>query len=547
MPDGNGTRQPARALGTPLALALCCGFATAGAGLCDEPPDSEDSWVRAELQAVCERLTRSDNPFFGHGLLEEVTAALERAEGAPPEIQVRLRGNRGSHLLLQDRVAEAVDQLQEALAVLDETAQELDPAVEKELRKTVLRVLAVARLQLAEDQNCIARHTPASCILPLAEEGVHREPQEARRAGNLYLELIAVAPDEVRSVQARWLLNLSRMLSGDYPDGVPEPLRLPPDAFASDEPFPRFPNIAPGLGIDAMDLAGGAVMEDFDGDGLLDLVSGTWDPCAPMKAFKNDGRGGFVDVTAEWGLDVQLGAFNLVSGDFDGDGMVDLLALRGGWLGADGKIRNSLLRNDLDREAGRFVDVTAAAGLAYPAYPTQTASWADYDGDGDLDLYVGNETPETETVQPWTLSRKSRDAYPSQLFRNDGDGTFTEVARQAGVTNDRFAKGVAWGDYDDDGDPDLYVSNIGPNRLYRNDGRGEDGTTTFTDVAPELGVDEPAEESFATWFFDADNDGDLDLWVNRYGALVEQVSASYMGHEEPGGNPVLYRNDGGRF
>ncbi|MFP3942143.1 MAG: CRTAC1 family protein, partial [Thermoanaerobaculia bacterium] len=147
----------------------------------------------------------------------------------------------------------------------------------------------------------------------------------------------------------------------------------------------------------------------------------------------------------------------------------------------------------------------------------------------------------------WTLSSRRTEAYPSQLFRNDGDGTFTEIGRRAGVTNDRFAEGVAWGDYDDDGDPDLYVSNLGPNRLYRNDGLDEDGTVRFTDVAPELGVDEPSAESFGTWFFDFDNDGDLDLWVNRYGARMEHVSASYLGHEVPGHHPVLYRNDGGRF
>ncbi|MDX1747884.1 MAG: VCBS repeat-containing protein, partial [Halobacteriales archaeon] len=324
------------------------------------------------------------------------------------------------------------------------------------------------------------------------------------------------------------------------------PLRLPEDALESPVPFRRLRNIAPELGVDAVDLAGGAVMEDFDGDGWLDLVSGTWDPCAPMKAFRNDGRGGFVDVTSDWGLDTQLGAFNLESGDFDEDGMVDLLVLRGGWLGEDGRIRNSLLRNDLDRETGRFVDVTVSAGLAYPAYPTQTAGWADYDGDGDLDLFVGNETAETETTNPQTLSGGSA-AYPSQLFRNEGDGSFTEIARLAGVTNDRYTKSVAWGDYDDDGDPDLYVSNIGPNRLYRNDGPGEDGIVQFTDVAPELGVVEPAAQSFGAWFFDYDNDGDLDLWVGRYGALIEEVSASYLGYQPTGQSPVLYRNDGDTF
>jgi hypothetical protein len=131
---------------------------------------------------------------------------------------------------------------------------------------------------------------------------------------------------------------------------------------------------------------------------------------------------------------------------------------------------------------------------------------------------------------------------PSQLFANNGDGTFTDVAARAGATNDRYAKGVAWGDYDDDGDPDLYVSNIGANRLYRNQGDGR-----FVDVAAELGVTEPLGRSFATWFFDFDNDGDLDLFVADYSAEVAAVAAYFLGQEVPGGQPRLYRNEGGRF
>ena len=212
---------------------------------------------------------------------------------------------------------------------------------------------------------------------------------------------------------------------------------------------------------------------------------------------------------------------------------------RGAWLGSDGRIRKSLLRNDLARPARRFVDVTAAAGLAEPAYPVQAVTWADYDGDGDLDLFSGNEGPAVGV----NIARSGiPGAYPSQLFRNNGDGTFTDVAVQAGVLNHRFAKGAAWGDYDNDGDPDLYVSNIGPNRLYRNNGDG-----TFTDVAPELGVTEPAGVSFATWFFDFDDDGDLDLFVADYGAKTRAIFSTFFGARVATGHPILYRNEGGRF
>ena len=113
------------------------------------------------------------------------------------------------------------------------------------------------------------------------------------------------------------------------------------------------------------------------------------------------------------------------------------------------------------------------------------------------------------------------------------------MASQAGVTNLRYCKGSVWGDYDNDGDPDLYVSNFeGENRLYRNNGDG-----TFTDVAPELGVLEPIG-SFSTWFWDYDNDGWLDLFVAGYGSEIEDVALDYLGLPNNGGRPRLYRNDG---
>ena len=89
-----------------------------------------------------------------------------------------------------------------------------------------------------------------------------------------------------------------------------------------------------------------------------------------------------------------------------------------------------------------------------------------------LDLFIGNESRPQEGAN-----------FPSQLFQNDGNGKFTDIAKAAGVTNDRYCKGVAAGDFDNDGDVDLYVSNFGPNRLYRNNGDG-----TFTDTAAEAGA-----------------------------------------------------------
>ena len=155
---------------------------------------------------------------------------------------------------------------------------------------------------------------------------------------------------------------------------------------------------------------------------------------------------------------------------------------------------------------------------------TQAAGWADYDNDGHVDLYVAGEFDPTRP----DLRNRGR------LYHNRGDGTFENVAVAAGVTNDRFAKGVAWGDYDDDGRPDLYVSNLGqPNRLYHNQGDG-----TFVDVATVLKVTGPAD-TFACWFWDYDNDGRLDLWVNPepFDALGGHRATSSAGRR-PGSGPA---------
>ena len=181
---------------------------------------------------------------------------------------------------------------------------------------------------------------------------------------------------------------------------------------------------------------------------------------------------------------------------------------------------NSLLQND---GRGHFRDVTFEVGLGGNHYPTQSASWADYDNDGDLDLYVANEIG------------------PSELFNNNGSGQFHNVAFEAGVVNGGSPKGVIWGDYDNDRFPDLFVSNfVGPNRLFHNNGDG-----TFTDVAFDKQVNKP-ERSFPTWFWDFNNDGNLDLFVAAYWSHVDHFAADYLHGEkaEHAESDRLYQGDG---
>ena len=349
--------------------------------------------------------------------------------------------------------------------------------------------------------------------LPGGRPSAHRGSREAVRWFTEYLK------ERPADLGVRWLLNIAYMTLGDYPEKVPADFLIPPDAYRSKLDTGRFLNVAPLVGLDSRgpNMLGGSVFDDFTGDGRPDILvlSGDWDLGGSLFVNRGDGR--FEDRGTSAGLADQRLSVNLAHADFDNDGDLDVLALRGGW---ETPYRLSLLRNKGD---GVFDDVTVSAGLGEPI-ASQSAAWGDYDNDGLLDLYVAGEYDLRQVATPLNLCR---------LYRNRGDGTFENVAEKAGVLNAGFAKGVAWGDYDDDGDLDLYVSNMmGPNRLDRNNGDG-----TFTDVAPELGVTEPFD-SFSCWFWDYDNDGRLDLFVAGFSRVAPGHRGRHARPARPGGAPA---------
>lgn len=384
---------------------------------------------------------------------------------------------------------------------------------------------ALAFLRLGEEENCLEGHAPTSCILPIEQEAIHTRTRGSTRAAAIYRQLL----DEVdpSDLARRWLLNLAHMTLGTYPEHVPEEYLISPAALRAEYDPGRFTNVAPALGIDVLGNAGGSIADDLDGDGHLDLMVSSWSLSDPVRFFRNNGDGTFTDATVEAGLGGIVGGLNMVHADYDNDGFPDVFVLRGAWYHRDGRQPNSLLRNNGD---GTFSDVTFEAGV-YSEHPTQTAAWADFDGDGWLDLFIGNET--TGSL-----------IHPSELYRNNGDGTFTDVARAVGVDVRVYAKGAAWGDVDNDGRPDLYVSTFdGPNLLFRNAGPLPDGGWRFDEIGKEAGVDAP-ERSFPTWFFDYDNDGWEDVFVSGYAADLADVAAEYLGLPHDGGLPRLYRNNG---
>jgi len=396
--------------------------------------------------------------------------------------------------------------------------------------------LGVAYLRLGEIENCCKRYSAESCIFPIQGDGLHVKERGSRGAIRHFTKILENRPAS-RSIKellecmlpAMWLMNIAYMTLDEYPDGVPEDYRVDLDAFELDFEFPRFENAAPRLGLDTLNLSGSVVLDDFTGDGNLDIVTSSWDRSGEMRFFVNGGDGTFSDRTGPAGLRGFFGGLNMVQADYDNDGDIDVFVLRGAWLRNRGCHPNSLLRNNGD---ATFTDVSFAAGLAEVNYPTKTGAWADYDLDGDLDLFVGNETSEDLEA-------------PCQLFRNEGDGTFVDVAKEAGVDGRFFCMGSSWGDYDNDGDPDLYVSvgspnpvmiipGGGPNRFYRNEGDG-----TFVEVAEELGVTEPVA-GFPCWFWDYDNDGNLDLYASSSSGPVAVLASKRVRI----GRDRLYRGDG---
>ena len=468
-----------------------------------------------DLASYCQNASASRHPELGRIWMNQLGAQLQdHASGRVPLDDVRLVRTHVDFTLQSIEHGE-LDQAFETLASLREIADAPEAVQGTQL------LTGIAHMRAAEAENCFTASTGEVCVIGRLPEGVYAFPEHSREAVAAFTQYLQAQPN---NTTIGWLLNILTMTLGTYPGGVPEQWRIPPEVFESEHETPRFRDVGRILGLADVDLLGGAVMEDLDSDGDLDVFTTSYNPCSHARYYENRGDGTFEDRSEAAGLSQQLGGFNVQQTDYDNDGLKDLFITRGAWQFDFGGQRNSLLHND---GQGRFTDVTHAAGLANPAYPTQASAWADYDGDGDLDLYIGNEASGQGAV------------YPAQLFRNEGDGTFADVAAAAGVQNLAMAKGVAWGDYDNDGDPDLYVSNTSANRLYRNDGSG-----TFTDVARSLSVDEPTGRSFAPWFFDYDNDGWLDIFVAGYDAQVDDVARDMLGQRGTGERPRLYHNDG---
>jgi hypothetical protein len=290
----------------------------------------------------------------------------------------------------------------------------------------------------------------------------------------------------------------------------------------------------------------GCAAGDVDNDGDADLYVTNF---GPNVLYRNNGDGTFTDVTARAGVgDPRWGA-SCAFADYDADGWLDLYVANyldftveknvfcGSWKrgrpsychpDAYAAAPHVLYRN---RGDGTFEDATQKAGVRRTDGKGMGVVWGDYDGDGDVDLYVAN------------------DSTPNFLFMNSGDGTFRDATLTGGAAFSEEGKtqagmGTDAGDYDGDGDLDLFVTNLDMeyNALYRNTGRG-----TFEDFSFPSGVAEPSmrDVGFGARFFDFDNDADLDIFVGN-GHILDDIEDynDVLSYQQPS---QLLENVGGRY
>ncbi|HEX2684230.1 MAG TPA: VCBS repeat-containing protein, partial [Ferruginibacter sp.] len=236
-------------------------------------------------------------------------------------------------------------------------------------RKFAIPALGLAYMRLAERNNCITNHAAESCIMPIQGKGIHRDKLPAEKAIQLYEQSLKEDPTNLDS---RWLLNIAYMLTGGYPSKVPQAYLIPGLDAKSKVNVNPFTDIAAGLGIDHKNRSGGMIVDDFNYDGNLDIISSAWGLDDPVHYYKNNGDGTFTDASAESGIGRFKGGLNLTQADYNNDGWIDFFILRGGWQGQNFGLEqpNSLIRNNGD---GTFTDVTYEAGI-FSEHPTQTAT-----------------------------------------------------------------------------------------------------------------------------------------------------------------------------
>jgi tetratricopeptide (TPR) repeat protein len=467
------------------------------------------------LRKVSKEVSVADNSFCPEAAVAHLDSLIQVTHD--PYKLFELKSSLGVAFLKLGEEQKAIEVYQELLKVSRE-----GDVFDKE---KVLPQLALAYLRLGEKMNCLHNHSAESCIFPISSSGIHKDKNGSQKAIELYESILRHNP---RNLEARWLLNIAYMTIGGYPQDVPAAylIKLLPDEAKSFKPVV---DIAAQLGLDKKTMAGGSIVDDFNNDGYPDIVLSSWGLNEKMNFFKNNGNGTFTDVSVSSNVALFTGGLQILQTDYNNDGFKDIFVLRGAWKKEYGNEPNSLLRNNGD---GTFTDVTKESGLL-SFHPTQTATWADFNNDGWLDVFIGNESSSDEV------------RHPCELYINNKNGTFANLADQCNAAIVSFVKGVTSGDYDNDGWIDIFISTLnGKKILLRNEGKT--GKLLFKDVSEEAGLTKNQSQTFPTWFWDYDNDGWLDILVCEYqftNSLAWYAAAEALGStNDISGRVFLFRN-----
>jgi len=505
-------------------LWFACTQAPDKAGLTTQRSPEQQKTMLQIIADVQQRANTAQNAFAAEARLAKTESDLASAQDLNAQINITL--NKALQLLEYGDEQQAVSIFEQLISVIGNHT---------EAQSILLQQLGTAYLRLAERNNCVMGHNEDACIMPIRGKGVHTDKTAGMKAIETFELLLTLEPE---NYDAHWLLNLTNMTLGGYPHKVPKKWLIP-NLDAPDYPVRPFLDMATDLKVSVNNRAGGSIVEDFDNDGYLDLVTSAWDLSDPMHYFKNNGDGTFTDLSAQSGLKIITGGLNIQQTDYNNDGYLDIFVLRGAWQGQGGPAGeqpNSLLRNNGN---GTFTDVTIEAGLL-SFRPTQTATWNDFNHDGWLDVFIGNE------------SVPNNKAHACEFYINNGNGTFRNVAEEWGMNIELFIKSVASGDYDNDGWPDLFFSTMnGRKLLLRNKGL-LGGKLYFEDATEKSGFDKEFYSSFPSWFFDYDNDGWLDIFVcnyefNRPLSYYAAKEALHPSSDKAGKAFVYHNNHDGTF
>ena len=255
-------------------------------------PEPLPSGETADIAGYCAALRNSSDPFFGTQQRERLAAELENPTFPTLSWRVSIMRELARDYLRFGEAAEAIRLLSDAL----ETELREKPEVSHEAE--LLHELAIASMKMGELDNCVSPDGRLICALPLDDSLVHQDKRGASGAVEYLTRLLELEPE---NISAMWLLNVAHMALGTYPEGVPDEFRVPEDALQSEYDIGRFEEIAPYAGLYAVNTAGGSVIEDFDNDGLLDVMVSTWDPCKPIAYYRNEGRRRFRGLYGEGG------------------------------------------------------------------------------------------------------------------------------------------------------------------------------------------------------------------------------------------------------